>query len=62
LMQVSTESEQDRSVSCLNCFLPMTFADNCQIQHSGSGFFPNAQNTLITGGNFVVSPCALYKR
>jgi hypothetical protein len=62
IMQVSTKSEQNPSVSCLNYF-PVTFADNCQIQDSGSGFFANAQNITITGGNFVVSlSCGLYKQ
>ena len=45
---------EDLSVSCLNC-LPLAFADNRQIRDSGSGFFANAQNVLITGGTFVVS-------
>ena len=52
-MQEPRESEQDTSVSCLNC-LPLAFADNHQIRDSGSGFFANAQNILITGGTFVV--------
>ena len=29
--------------------------DDQQAQQSMSGFFANAQNTLITGGSFVVS-------
>ena len=60
IMQVSTKSDQNLSVSCLN-HLPQEFADICQIQDSGSGFFVNARNTIITGGNFVVSlSCMLY--
>ena len=55
MMQVSTESDRDISVSCLYC-LPLGFADNYQIQDSGSGFFVNARNTLITGGTFVSQP------
>ena len=54
ITQVSTESEQNISVSCLIHML-LAFADDCQIQDSGSGFFANAQNILITGGTFVVS-------
>ena len=39
----------------------LAFAHNCEIQDSGSGFFPNAQNVFITGGTFVVShSCRLY--
>ena len=34
-------------------FLAVT--DDQQVQKSGSGFFANAQNTLITGGTFIVS-------
>ena len=43
--------------------LPLDFADNCQIHDSVSGLFGNAQNVLITGGNFVVVSlsCGLYK-
>ena len=52
MMQVSTESDRSISVSCLYS-LPSAFANNCQIQDSGSGFFVNARNTLITGGTFV---------
>jgi hypothetical protein len=53
MTQVSTESEQNHSVSRLNC-LPLVFADNRQIRDPGSSFFANAQNVLITGGAFVV--------
>ena len=62
VMQVSTESEQNHSVSYLNC-LPLDFADNCQIRDSVSGLFGNVQNVLISGGNFVVVSfsCGLYK-
>ena len=62
VMQVSTESEQNHSVSYLNC-LPLDFADNCQIRDSVSGLFGNVQNVLIPGGNFVVVSfsCGLYK-
>ena len=63
IMQVSGESEQDLSVSCLNC-LPLAFADNCQIQDSGSSLFANAQNVLIPGGTFIVVSlsCGLYEQ
>ena len=61
IMQVS-ESEQNLTVSCLNC-LPLAFTDNHQIQDSGSALFANAQNILITGGTFIVSlSCGLYKQ
>ena len=51
-----------KSLSCVNR-LPLPFADNRQIQDSGSGLFANAQNILITGGTFVVClSCGLYKR
>ena len=53
IMQVSTESEQNLSVSCLNR-LPLVFTDNCWNQGSGSGFFANAQNIVINDGTFVV--------
>jgi hypothetical protein len=61
-MQVSTESEQNLSVSSLNR-LPLAFTDNHQIQnYSGSGLVVNARNILITGSTFIVSlPCELYK-
>ena len=56
------ESEQNLSVSCLNC-LPLAFADNYQIQDSGSSLFPNFPSILITGGTFTVSlSCGLYKQ
>ena len=45
------ESEQNLSVSYLN--LPLLLLNNCQFQVSGSGFFANAQNVLVTGGIFV---------
>ena len=54
ITQVSTESEQNISVSYLNHML-LDFTNDRQIQDSGAGFFANAQNTLITGGTFVVS-------
>jgi hypothetical protein len=38
---------------CTNIFLAVT--DNQQLQQSGSGFFANAQNTLITDSSFIVS-------
>ena len=63
-MQVSRESEQNSSVSCLN-HLPLAFADNCQIQDSGSALFANNQNVLITGGTFVAVvslSCRLYSQ
>ena len=64
IMQVSMESEQNPSVSCLS-YLPLIFADNLliQVQNSGLGLFAYAQNTLITGGTFVVSlSWGLYKQ
>ena len=61
IMQVFTESEQKPSVSCLHR-LPSAFVNNCQIKDSGSGFFMNATNTLITGGTFVSLSCGLYKQ
>ena len=61
-IQVSRQSEQNLSVSCLNC-LPLAFADNRQIQDSSSGLFANARNILVTGGTFVVSfSSKLYKQ
>jgi hypothetical protein len=53
--QVSTESEQNLSVSYLNRF-PFAFADNLsrRIQNSGSVLFANASNPS-TGGTFGVS-------
>ena len=52
LMQASTELERNPTVSCLqNSFL--AFVDDLQTLVSGSGFFTNAQNILITGGTFV---------
>ena len=46
-----------RTKSLCECwnYLPLAFADNRQIQDSGSGLFAYARNTLITGGTFVVS-------
>jgi hypothetical protein len=38
----------------------LVVANNQQAQQSVSGFFANAQNTLITGGSFTVSPCCSY--
>ena len=63
IMQVFAESEQNVSVSCLN-HLPLSFADNRQIQDTGMGLLANPQNMLITGGTFVlVNPsCGLYKQ
>ena len=61
IMQVSTESEKNLSVSCLNR-LPLAFANNYQIQDFGSGLFSNVQNILITGGIFVRLSCGLYKQ
>ena len=61
IMQAVTELEQNPSVSCLNS-LPLAFTDNHHIQDSGLGLFAYAQNTLITGGTFVVSlSWGLYK-
>ena len=54
ITQVSTELEQNLTVSCLNHML-LAFTDDFQIQDSGSGFFTNAQNIHINGGTFVVS-------
>ena len=42
------EFEQNLSVSCYRRF-PLAFANNCQIQDSGSGLLASAPNTLITG-------------
>ena len=61
IMQVSTELEQNPSVSCLD-HLPLAFPDYHQIQVSGSGLFPNAQNILITGGIIVSLSCGLYRQ
>jgi hypothetical protein len=65
IMQVSRESEQNLSVSCLN-HLPLAklaFSDNNYIQDSGSGLFANVQNVLINGGIFIVGlSCELYKQ
>ena len=62
MMQVAMESEQNISVSCSNGLL-LAFADNSQIQDSDSGLFAYAQNTIITGGTFVVClSCRLYKQ
>ena len=63
IMPVSRESEQNLPVSLLNC-LPSAFADNCQIQDSGSALFPNAQNIIINDSTIVVVSlsCVLYKR
>ena len=62
-MQVSTGSEQNLSVSCLDR-LPLAFADNFQSQASGPGLFPNAENILITDSTIVVVclSCGLYKQ
>ena len=44
------------SVSYLNSFRLRCFADNRQIQDSGSGLFANTRNSLlITEGTFTVS-------
>ena len=55
IMRASMESVQNHFVSCFSCLL-LALADNCQIQDSGSGLV-NAENVLITGGNFIVSLC-----
>ena len=44
--------ERNISVSCSHYMLSV-LADDQQNQHSGSGFFANAQNVLVTGGTFV---------
>jgi hypothetical protein len=50
--QASTELERNPTVSCLHH--PVSaFVDDLQTQDSGSGFFTNAQNILITGGTVV---------
>ena len=51
IRQVSPESEQDLSVSCLNHSL-LAFADNCQIQDSGSGIFEDPRGVLVAGGTY----------
>jgi hypothetical protein len=62
ITQVSTESEQNLSVSCSTCS-PLAFADNHWVQDSGSGLFANAHNIQINGGIFIVSlSCELYKQ
>ena len=33
--------------------LSLGFIDDQQTHHSGLGFFPNAQNVLVSGGTFV---------
>ena len=38
-------------------FLAVTDNQQTQAQPSMSGFFPNAQNIIITGGSFIVSLC-----
>jgi hypothetical protein len=60
---VSRESEQNLSVSCLNR-LRLAFANNRQIQNSGSGSFANSQGIVITGGTYVVVSlsCGLHKQ
>ena len=62
-MQVSTGSEQNLSVSCLDC-LPLAIADNFQSQASGSCLFPNAQNIYIADSTIAVVclSCELYKQ
>ena len=51
---MSTESEQNLSVSCSTCS-PLAFVDNHQVQNPGSDLLSNAQNVLITGDTFVLS-------
>ena len=60
IMQAATQLERNPSVSCLH-HLSSAFVDNLQTQHSGLGFFANAQNILITGGTFVSHSCWLRK-
>jgi hypothetical protein len=48
----STEWEQNPSVNCLHIVFS-AFADDQQAQQPVLGLFPNAQNTVITGGTFV---------
>ena len=59
IMQVSTESERNPSVSYFGCF-PLALADNHQIQDSGLGLFANASNIPVTGGTSVSLSCELY--
>ena len=47
-------SQQNSSVSYRYKYV-LAVADDQQAQQSMSGVFANAQNTLITGGSFVVS-------
>ena len=66
MMQVSGESEQSLSVSCLNPLAWLLLTIAWLIQDSGlasSALFANIQNLLITGGTFVVSlSCGLHKQ
>ena len=52
--------EQNSSVRCLRHVFSL-LANGESNQHSCSGFFPHAQNTLITGGTFVRISRKLYK-
>ena len=64
IMQVPRKSEQNFSVSCLNC-LPLTLCvENCQIRDSGSGLLANSENVLITNSTFVIVslPRGLYNQ
>ena len=49
-------SSPNPSVSCYYIYV-LAVIDDQQTQQSSSGFFPNAQNVLITGGTFIVSLC-----
>ena len=50
ITEFSTQTTSQKPSTTLN-----SFADNHEIQDSGTGFFVNAQNIVITDGNFVVS-------
>ena len=49
-----TEPQQNFSVSYRYKYV-LAVTNDQQAQQSVSGFFANAQNTLITGGSFTVS-------
>ena len=61
IIQGTTELERNPSVSCLRHLFSTLDADDLQTQVSGSGFFANAQNILITGSTFVSHSRRLHK-
>ena len=60
IIQGAAELERNPSVSHLFSAFDVNVND-LQTQVSGSGFFANAQNTLITGGTFVSRSRRLHK-